>query len=147
MDKSYCPPTGRCNTAQDRDKGIAYTPKKRVTIHTNHQVYTLIRWLGRLGRCVGANDHAIFCFPYGVCFGCVLGHLIVTLQLHLYSHDYIAVVMYLMIPSRLLSVSHVNIDPVGSHAPHQLVSELELSLPPPAPLCSKALPVALQGRD
>ena len=35
-----------------------------------------------------------------------------------------------MIPSRPLSVSHAYIDPVGNHAPHQLVSELELSLPP-----------------
>ena len=52
----------------------------------------MIRWLGRLGRCLGASDHAIFCFPCGVCFGCVWGHLIVTLQLHLHSHDYIAVV-------------------------------------------------------
>ena len=55
--------------------------------------YHMIRWLGRLGRCVGASDHAIFCFLYGVCLGCVLGHFIVTLQLHLHSHDYIAVVM------------------------------------------------------
>ena len=23
----------------------------------------MIRWLGRLGRCVGASDHAIFVFP------------------------------------------------------------------------------------
>ena len=27
-----------------------------------------------------------------------------------------------MIPSRLLSVSHVCIDPVGSHAPHHMVT-------------------------
>ena len=39
----------------------------------------MIRWLGRLGRCVGASDHGIFCFPCDVCFGCVLGHFIVTL--------------------------------------------------------------------
>ena len=44
----------------------------------------MIRWLGRLGRCVGTSYHAIFCFPRAVCFGCVLGHFIVTLQLHLH---------------------------------------------------------------
>ena len=38
------------------------------------------------------------------------------------------------------------VDPVGSHAPHQLVSKLERSSPP-SPLCSEALSVALQGRD
>ena len=42
--------------------------------------------------CVGASYHATFCFPCGVCCGCVLGHLIVTLQVHLHSHDYIVVV-------------------------------------------------------
>ena len=52
----------------------------------------MIRWLGRLGRCVGASDHAIFCLPCGVCFGCVLGHLLVTLQLHLHFCHYIEVV-------------------------------------------------------
>ena len=40
----------------------------------------MIRWLGRLERCVGTSDHAIYCFACGVCFGCVLGHLFVTLQ-------------------------------------------------------------------
>ena len=55
-----------------------------------------------------------------------------------------------MIPSRLLSVSHAYIDPVGSRAPYQLVLKLDLSLTNPnplAPLCSEALPIALQGRD
>ena len=52
----------------------------------------MIHWLGRSGRCVGANNHAIFCFPCGVCFGCVVRHLIVTLQLHLHFYHYIAVV-------------------------------------------------------
>ena len=40
----------------------------------------MIRWLGRLGRCVGTSNHAIFCLSCDVCFGCVLGHFIVTLQ-------------------------------------------------------------------
>ena len=44
----------------------------------------MIRWLGRLGRCVGASDHASFCLLCGVCFGCVLRHFIVPLQLHLH---------------------------------------------------------------
>ena len=44
----------------------------------------IICWLGRLGRCVGASDHASFCLPCGVCFGCVLGDFIVILQLHLH---------------------------------------------------------------
>ena len=48
----------------------------------------MIRWLDRLGRCVGASDHARFCLPYGVCFGCILGHFIVPLQLHFRLHDY-----------------------------------------------------------
>ena len=52
----------------------------------------MIHWLGRLGRCVGASDHASFCLPCGVCFGCVLGHFIVPLQLHLHLHDYNEVV-------------------------------------------------------
>ena len=43
---------------------------------------------------MGTNNHAIFCFPCGVCLGCVLRHLIVPLQLHLHLHDYIEVVMH-----------------------------------------------------
>ena len=39
---------------------------------------------------MGTSDHAISCFPCGICFGCVLRHLIVILNLHL--HDYIEVV-------------------------------------------------------
>ena len=60
---------------------------------TLHKGGVMIRWLGRLGRCVGANDHASFCLPCGVCFGCVLEHFIGTLQLHLHYHDYNEVVM------------------------------------------------------
>ena len=36
------------------------------------------RWLGRLGHYVGTSDHAIFCLPCDVCFGCVLEHFIGT---------------------------------------------------------------------
>ena len=52
-------------------------------------------------------------------------------QLHftLYYHDAV-VVMSCNFHSCLLYVSHVRIDPVGSHAPHHLVSELALSPPP-----------------
>ena len=50
---------------------------------TLHKGGVMICWLGRLGRCGGARDHASFCLSYGVCFGCVLGHFIVALQFHL----------------------------------------------------------------
>ena len=40
----------------------------------------MIHWLGRLGCCVGASDHAIFVFPVVLVFGCVLERFIVTLQ-------------------------------------------------------------------
>ena len=46
---------------------------------TLHKGGVMICWLGRLGRCVGTSDHAICCLPCDVCFGCVLGHFIVTL--------------------------------------------------------------------
>ena len=82
-------------------------------------------------------------------FGCVLGHFIVNndvqLQFTLYYHD-VAVVMIVICLCVSCTSLVLNIDPVGSHAPHHLVSELAVS-PPPAPLCSEALPVALQGRD
>ena len=42
--------------------------------------------------------------------------------------------MIVILPLYLLSVSRVRIDPVGSHAPHHLVSKLAVS--PPAPLLS-----------
>ena len=75
---------------------------------TLHEGGVMICWLGRLGHYVGASDHAIFCFPCDVCFGCVLRHLIVTLQLHLHLHDYIEVVMHcndsFSSPVRLLCV-------------------------------------------
>ena len=60
---------------------------------TLHKGGVMIRWLGRLGRCVGTSYHPIFCFPLAVCFGGVLGHFILILQLHLHLHDYIEVVM------------------------------------------------------
>ena len=64
----------------------------------------------------------------------VLGHLIVNndvyLHFPLYYHD-VVVVMSCNFPSCLLYVSHARIDPVGSHAPHHLVSKLAFSPPPP----------------
>ena len=51
---------------------------------TLHKGEVMICWLGRLGRCMGTNDHASECFACLVCCGCVLGHLFVTLQLHLH---------------------------------------------------------------
>ena len=110
----------------------------------------MIRWLGRLGRCVGASDHASFCLPCGVCFGCVLGHFIVTLPLHLHYHAYNEVVM---------RCNHSFSSPVCLSCVHRSCGEpcptsvgfgaraLSPSPPPRAPLCSEALPVALQGRD
>ena len=108
---------------------------------------TLVGPFGTL--CVGTSYHASFWSVCDVCSGCVLGHLIVNNDVHftLYYHD-VVVVMSCNFHSCLLYVSHARIDPVGSHAPHHLVSKLALSPPPPpAPLCSEALPVALQGRD
>ena len=52
----------------------------------------MIRWLGRLGRCVGTNDHATKCSACFGCCGCVLGCSYIELQLYLHCHDYIAVV-------------------------------------------------------
>ena len=80
----------------------------------------MIRWLGRLGRCVGTSYHASFWNVCAVCSGCVLGHLIVNNDVHftLYYHD-VVVVMSCNFHSCLLYVSHAHIDPVGSHAPHQ----------------------------
>ena len=66
-----------------------------------------------------------------------------------YSYIYIVMIILqlrcvVIIPSRLLSVSPVCIDLVGSHAPHQLVLELGRFLPPPpGPLCSEGLSIAL----
>ena len=96
---------------------------------------SLTRWLGRLGRCVGASDHASFCFPCGVYSSYVLG-----ISLLHYNSIYIDMIIMrlwcvVIIPSHLLSVSYACIDPVGSHAPHQMVFELELSSPP----CSSLL--------
>ena len=81
----------------------------------------MIRWLGRLGRCVGTSYYANFWSVCVVCSGCVLGHLIVSndvyLHFPLYYHD-VVVVMSCNFHSCLLYVSHARIDPVGSHAPH-----------------------------
>ena len=53
----------------------------------------LIRWLGLLGRCVGASYHASFCCGRAVYSGCVLGTFdCVQLQFTLSYHD-VAVVM------------------------------------------------------
>ena len=35
----------------------------------------MIRWLGRLGRCVGTRDHATVCSTFFGCCGCILGCL------------------------------------------------------------------------
>ena len=57
----------------------------------------MIRWSGRLGRCVGTSYHASFCCGCAVGSGCVLGHLIVNndvpLHFPLYYND-VAVVMF-----------------------------------------------------
>ena len=53
----------------------------------------MIRWLGRLGRCVGASYHASFWCVCVICSGRVLGHLIVIMNVHLHLHD-IVVVMF-----------------------------------------------------
>ena len=106
-----------------------------------------IHWLGRLGCCVETNDHAIFCFPCGVCFGCVLRHLIVTLQLHLHLHGYIEVVTCcndsFSSPLRLPYMHRS----CGEPRPTSVGFGARALSPPPAPVRSKALPVALQGRD
>ena len=94
---------------------------------TLHKGGVMIRWLGLLGRCVGASYHAGFCCGCAVYSGCVLGTFdCVQLQFTLYYHD-VAVVMIVILPLCLLSVSRVRIDPVGSHAPHHLVSKLAVS--------------------
>ena len=82
----------------------------------------MIRWLGRLGRCVGTSYHASFWCGSRVCSGCVLDQLNVNndvqLQFTLYYHD-VVVVMSCNFPLCFLYVSHARVDPVGSHAPHQ----------------------------
>ena len=52
----------------------------------------LIRWLGRLGRCVGTSYHASFWCVCSVDSGCVLGHLIVNHDVHLH---YITMMLWL----------------------------------------------------
>ena len=75
---------------------------------------------------MGTSYHASFWSVYTICSGCVLSHLIVNNDVHshfpLYYHD-VVVVMSCNFHSCLLYVSHARIDPVGSHAPHHLVSE------------------------
>ena len=72
---------------------------------------------------MGTSYHASFWSVCAVYSGCVLGHLIVHNDVHLhftfYYHD-VVVVMSCNFHSCLLSVSHARIDPVGSHAPHQV---------------------------
>ena len=52
----------------------------------------MIRWLGHLGRCVGASYHASFCCGCVVCSGCVLGTFdYVQLQVPLHLHDVVVV--------------------------------------------------------
>ena len=53
----------------------------------------MIRWLGRLGRCVGTSYHASFCCCCTVGSGCVLGHFIVIMTVHLHLHDVVVVTL------------------------------------------------------
>ena len=53
----------------------------------------MIRWLGRLGRCVGTSYHASFCYCCTVGSGCVLGHFIVIMNVHLHLHDVVVVTL------------------------------------------------------
>ena len=57
------------------------------------------------------------------CSGCVLGHLIVNnnvqLQFTLYDHDVVVVMIVICLCVSCTSLV-LNIDPVGSHAPHQV---------------------------
>ena len=58
----------------------------------------MIRWLGLLGRCVGASYHAGFCCGCAIYSGCVLGTFdCVQLHFTLYDHD-VAVVMIVILP-------------------------------------------------
>ena len=103
----------------------------------------MIRWLGRLGRCVGTSYHVSFCCCCAVYSGCVLGHLIVNNDVHLhfplYYHD-VVVVMSCNFHSCLLYVSHARIDPVGSHAPHHFIPEKKL------PACESFICLWRKGR-
>ena len=53
----------------------------------------MIRWLGRLGCCVGTSYHASFCYCCTVGSGCVLGHFIVIMNVHLHLHDVVVVTL------------------------------------------------------
>ena len=53
----------------------------------------MIRWLGRLGCCVGTSYHASFCCCCIVGSGCILRHFIVIMNVHLHLHDVVVVTL------------------------------------------------------
>ena len=69
------------------------SPRRTIGGLCFHSIRSVIRWLGLLGRCVGASYHASFCCGRAVYSGYVLGTFdCVQLQFTLYYHD-VAVVM------------------------------------------------------
>ena len=79
---------GECAQAQKVKDGMRPTSQVLRII-----MISLIRWLGRLGRCVGTSYHASFCCCYTVSSGCVLGHFIVIMNVHLHLHDVVVVTL------------------------------------------------------
>ena len=90
---------------------------------------------------MGTSDCAIVCL-----------FVVVVLWEHLYNNlQYITRIIMrlwrLHCNSSYCLLCPLLIDLVGRHAPHHLVLELDSSAPPPpAPLCSKAFPIAVKGK-